>query len=460
MVGRRLTYVDLSLFQIVEGLRYAFPKRMKRFEKKVPLLVALHDRVAKRPRDRRVSRLEAPHPIQPMGHLSLFQGTGSVGCVSAARLMRPHRRVRAERNARPRPARRRFLHRGGVAHCRELAEAGGSSPPADRGRRRIADRDTSCRRCGRAGATNSRSAPASSARARSRRARRAAPAPSSPRTRADSRWRDRAPERAGPSVRSEPNASRFGVVQSACGLHQRVEAAPLRPRPFVAIGAERDVDDPGPHFCDLLRAEAMRRDCAGPIALNENVGVAHQRRERVARAWFAQIERCRQFAAAGVDDERQHRRQMCRGDQQHVGAVRGSVRPHTGPAMMRVRSSTLMPESGRSAAGRGFAGASPICSMVKGGSFAIACPCGCASHSANERHAVTTRPASAAASSSFSAFQPRACAAPRRDRARSRAARATRCNDAADWCAAAPSGRRRSDKGRRCCRDIRPAPCR
>ena len=50
MVGRRLSYVDLSLFQIVEGLRYAFPKRMKRFEKRVPLLVALHDRVASRPR--------------------------------------------------------------------------------------------------------------------------------------------------------------------------------------------------------------------------------------------------------------------------------------------------------------------------------------------------------------------------------------------------------------------------
>jgi glutathione S-transferase len=38
------------LFQIVEGLRYAFPKRMKRFEKKVPGVIALHDRVAKRPR--------------------------------------------------------------------------------------------------------------------------------------------------------------------------------------------------------------------------------------------------------------------------------------------------------------------------------------------------------------------------------------------------------------------------
>ena len=50
LVGRRLSYVDLSLFQIVEGLRYAFPKRMKRFEKKVPGLIGLHDRVAARPR--------------------------------------------------------------------------------------------------------------------------------------------------------------------------------------------------------------------------------------------------------------------------------------------------------------------------------------------------------------------------------------------------------------------------
>ena len=50
IAGRRLSYVDLSLFQIIEGLRYAFPKHMKRFEKKIPGLVALHDRVAKRPR--------------------------------------------------------------------------------------------------------------------------------------------------------------------------------------------------------------------------------------------------------------------------------------------------------------------------------------------------------------------------------------------------------------------------
>jgi len=50
LLGRRLCYVDLSLFQIVEGLRYAFPRRMRRFEKKVPRIVALRDRVAARPR--------------------------------------------------------------------------------------------------------------------------------------------------------------------------------------------------------------------------------------------------------------------------------------------------------------------------------------------------------------------------------------------------------------------------
>jgi glutathione S-transferase len=50
VTGRRATYVDLSLFQIVEGLRYAFPKRMKGFEKEIPGLIGLRDRVAERPR--------------------------------------------------------------------------------------------------------------------------------------------------------------------------------------------------------------------------------------------------------------------------------------------------------------------------------------------------------------------------------------------------------------------------
>lgn len=49
VTGRRITYVDLSLFQIVAGLRYAFPKRMQKFEREIPGLVGLHDRVAARP---------------------------------------------------------------------------------------------------------------------------------------------------------------------------------------------------------------------------------------------------------------------------------------------------------------------------------------------------------------------------------------------------------------------------
>jgi glutathione S-transferase len=49
VTGRKASYVDLSLFQIVEGLRYAFPKRMKAFERRIPGLVDLHERVARRP---------------------------------------------------------------------------------------------------------------------------------------------------------------------------------------------------------------------------------------------------------------------------------------------------------------------------------------------------------------------------------------------------------------------------
>jgi glutathione S-transferase len=50
LVGARLTYADTSLFQLVEGLSYAFPKAMKRELKKAPKVVALRDRVATRRR--------------------------------------------------------------------------------------------------------------------------------------------------------------------------------------------------------------------------------------------------------------------------------------------------------------------------------------------------------------------------------------------------------------------------
>lgn len=50
LVGTELTYPDLSLFQVVAGLRYAFPRAMAYLEPKHPQVVELHDRVAARPR--------------------------------------------------------------------------------------------------------------------------------------------------------------------------------------------------------------------------------------------------------------------------------------------------------------------------------------------------------------------------------------------------------------------------
>jgi glutathione S-transferase len=50
LAGASLTYPDLSLFQIVAGLRYAFPRAMTRLEPKYPRVVAVHDMIARRPR--------------------------------------------------------------------------------------------------------------------------------------------------------------------------------------------------------------------------------------------------------------------------------------------------------------------------------------------------------------------------------------------------------------------------
>lgn len=52
LVGNTLTYADLSLFQVVEGLAYAFPRRVQRALGEVPRLAALHQAVAQRPRIR------------------------------------------------------------------------------------------------------------------------------------------------------------------------------------------------------------------------------------------------------------------------------------------------------------------------------------------------------------------------------------------------------------------------
>jgi glutathione S-transferase len=67
LVGARLTYADLSLFQVVEGLRYAFPRAAKRELTKAPRVVALHDRVAARPRIKAYLESERRIPFNEEG---------------------------------------------------------------------------------------------------------------------------------------------------------------------------------------------------------------------------------------------------------------------------------------------------------------------------------------------------------------------------------------------------------
>ena len=49
LVGSEISYADLSLFQLVEGLRYAFPNRMRRLAGEYPRTMAVAERVRARP---------------------------------------------------------------------------------------------------------------------------------------------------------------------------------------------------------------------------------------------------------------------------------------------------------------------------------------------------------------------------------------------------------------------------
>ncbi len=49
LVGDVRSYADLSLFHLIKGLRFAFPRRMLRLEPELPRLIALRDRVASLP---------------------------------------------------------------------------------------------------------------------------------------------------------------------------------------------------------------------------------------------------------------------------------------------------------------------------------------------------------------------------------------------------------------------------
>lgn len=67
LVGGRLTTADLSLFQAVEGLGYAFPRTMRREMARAPRVAKLRDRVAARPRIRAYLESERRIPFNEDG---------------------------------------------------------------------------------------------------------------------------------------------------------------------------------------------------------------------------------------------------------------------------------------------------------------------------------------------------------------------------------------------------------
>jgi glutathione S-transferase len=67
LVGNRLSYADLSLFHLVEGLRYAFPQASERSLLRTPRVLALHGRVAAQPRVAAYLRSERRLPFSEEG---------------------------------------------------------------------------------------------------------------------------------------------------------------------------------------------------------------------------------------------------------------------------------------------------------------------------------------------------------------------------------------------------------
>jgi glutathione S-transferase len=76
VLGRKVSYVDLSLFQSIEGLRYAFPKAMKRIERKVPKVIDVHDARREAERHQGLSRVGAADRVQRGRNFPEISGAG------------------------------------------------------------------------------------------------------------------------------------------------------------------------------------------------------------------------------------------------------------------------------------------------------------------------------------------------------------------------------------------------
>jgi len=70
LVGNTVSYADLSLFQMIEGLRYAFPRAMTKQERKYRRVIALRDKVAAR---RRLAAYLASERRLPFNQEGIFR---------------------------------------------------------------------------------------------------------------------------------------------------------------------------------------------------------------------------------------------------------------------------------------------------------------------------------------------------------------------------------------------------
>lgn len=77
LVGSDLSYADLSLYLVVEGLDYAFPKAMAALAGDFPKVRALHRRVAERPR---IAAYLASPRHQPFNENGIFRHYPELDC--------------------------------------------------------------------------------------------------------------------------------------------------------------------------------------------------------------------------------------------------------------------------------------------------------------------------------------------------------------------------------------------
>jgi len=78
LLGKRLAYPDLSLFQMVAGLRFAFPRTMGKIEKRHPRTVSLHQRVAAHPRLKPYLGSERRIPFNNLGIFRHYPGLDNI----------------------------------------------------------------------------------------------------------------------------------------------------------------------------------------------------------------------------------------------------------------------------------------------------------------------------------------------------------------------------------------------